>query len=305
MDLRQLEYFLAAVDHGGFTRGAAAVHVAQPTLSQAIAGLERELGVELFVRTGRSVRLTAAGESLAERARRVEREAADLAAAAANITALEGGRLDIVTLATLAVDPLAGLIGQMRTAHPGITIRVHEPEDADAIDRWVTSGRADLGLTDLTTSGRGLARVALFRQEIVAVCPPNHAQTGDPMTPAELAGMPLIASPQGTSTRRLLDQVLTRAGSEPNIVVETDQRDAIVPLVLAGAGVALLPTELARQAQQRGARIVHLRPAVSRRIGILHRPGQPSPAAEAMIRLATGHTPTPPPNAQSGPTPKR
>src|SRR5581483_4280841 len=221
MDIRQLEYFLAAVDHGGFTRGAAAAHVAQPSLSQAIAGLERELGVALFVRAGRSARLTSAGEELAERARRVLRETADLAALAADIRGVHVGRLEIVALPTLAVDPLARLLGEMRTAHPGVTIRVHEPEDAGAIDRWVTSGRAELGLTDLTTGVRG------------------------PMTPHQLAALPLIATPQGTSTRRLLDQVLARAHAEPNIVVETDQRDAIVPLVLAGAGTALLPSATA------------------------------------------------------------
>lgn len=288
MDIRQLRYFLAAVDHGGFTRGAAAVHVAQPSLSQAIAGLERELGVDLFVRTGRSVRLTAAGDALAERARRVLREIADLTAAAADIAGLRTGRLEIVALPTLAVDPLAGLIGEMRAAHPGVAIAVHEPEDAAAIDRWVVSGRADLGLTDLTTGGRGqgLRRVELFRQDVVAVCPPGHRTPTGPLTARDLAAMPLIAAPKGTSTRRLLDQVLARAGAEPNIAVETDQREAIVPLVLAGAGTALLPSGLARDARERGARTIALRPAVSRRIGMLHRRGSVSPAAAAMVALA-------------------
>src|SRR5581483_1033771 len=272
MDIRQLEYFLAAVDHGGFTRGAAAAHVAQPSLSQAIAGLERELGVALFVRAGRSARLTSAGE--------------ELAALAADIRGVHVGRLEIVALPTLAVDPLARLLGEMRTAHPGVTIRVHEPEDAGAIDRWVTSGRAELGLTDLTTGGRGLARVELFRQEVVAVCPPRTTGVRGPMTPHQLAALPLIATPQGTSTRRLLDQVLARAHAEPNIVVETDQRDAIVPLVLAGAGTALLPSATADEARQRGARVVTLRPAVSRRIGVLHRRGPLAPAAAALIDLA-------------------
>lgn len=286
MDIRQLEYFLAAVDHGGFTRGAAAAHVAQPSLSQSIAGLERELGIDLFVRTGRSVRLTTAGEALAERARRVLRDVADLTAAAADITGLRVGRLDIVALSTLAVDPLAMLIGELRTTYPGVSVVVHEPEDAAAIDRWVTSGRADLGLTDLTTGGRGLARIELFRQEVVAVCPPHHRAPKGPLTAGELALLPLVAAPKGTSTRRLLDQVLARVGAEPNIVVETDQREAIVALVLAGAGTALLPSGLADDARRRGARIVQLRPAVSRRIGLLHRRGPVAPAATAMIALA-------------------
>jgi DNA-binding transcriptional LysR family regulator len=98
--------------------------------------------------------------------------------------------------------------------------------------------------------------------------------------------VPLVASPKGTSTRRLLDQVLARATTDPNIVVETDQRDAIIPLVLAGAGTALLPAGLAREARQRGATVIKLRPEVSRRIGLLHRRGPVSPAAAAMIALA-------------------
>src|SRR5262245_20016214 len=112
MELRQLEYLVAAVDYGGFTRGAAAVHVAQPSMSHAIANLERELGVEVFVRAGRSVRLSAAGELLVDRARRVLREVADLDATAAGLRGLDVGRLDIVSLPTLAVDPLPALVGR-------------------------------------------------------------------------------------------------------------------------------------------------------------------------------------------------
>src|SRR6476469_5549333 len=106
MDLRQLEYVVAVVEHGGFTKAAAALHVAQPSLSQGVRGLERELGVELFERVGRSVAIDAAG--------RVLRDAAELRTASAAVTGLVTGRLDIVALPTLAVDPLARLIGEFR-----------------------------------------------------------------------------------------------------------------------------------------------------------------------------------------------
>ena len=291
MELRQLEYLIAAVDHGGFTRGAAALHVAQPSMSQSIKALERELGLDLFVRTGRSVRPTAAGDALVDSARRVLRDVADLTSAAAALRGLHTGRLDVVALSTLAVDPLAGLVAELRARHPGVTVKVFEPTGASAVDRWVTSGRAELGLTDLTSARGHLTRIELFREPIFAVCPPRS--NSNPLTPASLAALPLVAAPAGTSTRRLLDQALARVGADPNIVVETDQREALVPLVLAGAGTTLLPAGLATEAAARGAVVVGLRPAMSRRIGLVHRPGPLSPAAQAMVNLARAHTASP------------
>ncbi len=286
MDLRQLEYIVAVADHGGFTRAAAAVHVAQPSLSYGIRTLETELGVELFARLGRSVQVTSAGELVIDAARRVLRDMADVSAAASASSGVQVGQLEIVALPTLAVDPLAGLVGRFRTRYPGVTIRVREPEDAADIDRQVASGKAELGLTDLTTGGGGLVRVALFRQEVLAVCPPGTDLPDGPVTPAAFAAMPVIATPVGTSTRRLLDQLIARSGAQPNIVVEINQREAIMPLVLAGAGSSLLPTTLANEAAARGAVVRSVRPTLTRRLGLLHRPGRLSPAAAAMIVLA-------------------
>ncbi|MCU1361450.1 MAG: transcriptional regulator [Ilumatobacteraceae bacterium] len=286
MDLRQLEYVVAVADHGGFTKAAMATHVAQPSLSHGVRSLEAELGVELFARLGRTVQITAAGEEVVGAARRVLRDVAELSAVTAAASGLRTGRLEIVTLPTLAVEPLAQLIGAFRTLHPGITIRVTEPEDASTVERQVSSGRAELGFTDLTTGGRGLSRVQLFRQEVLAVCPPGTSVPDGPLPAAVFAAMPLIATPAGTSTRRLLDRVIVRSGLEPNIVVDINHREAILPLVLAGAGASLLPAPLAREAATRGAVVRSLRPAVTRRIGILHRPGILSPAAKAMLDLA-------------------
>ncbi|MEO6122680.1 MAG: LysR family transcriptional regulator [Ilumatobacteraceae bacterium] len=286
MDLRQLEYVVAVADHGGFTAAARRVHVAQPSLSQSIRSLETELGVELFARLGRGVAITSAGEAVVDAARRVLREMAELSAVTAGVAQVESGRLDLVCLPTLAVEPLAGLIGRFRDRFPGVTIRVSEPEDVATVEAQVQSGRAELGFTDVTTGGAGLQRVELFRQEILAVCPPSTEVTDVAITAAELASLPLIATPVGTSTRRVLDRTISRTGSSPNIVVEISHREAILPLVLAGAGTSLLPAPLAEQARLEGAVVRSLRPALSRRIGILHRPGRLSPAAAAMLDLA-------------------
>src|SRR6185312_3659920 len=286
MEFRQLEYAVAVADHGGFTRAAAALRVAQPSLSQGLRALERELGVELFERLGRSVAITAAGEVVVDAARRVLRDAADLRAATAAVAGVMTGRLDIVALPTLAVDPLARLIGAFRAEHPGVVVQVSEPEDAASVEAQVRSGRAELGLADLTTGGRDLARVELFRQEIVAVSPPGSDAADGALSPAALARLPLLATPPGTSTRRLLDQVIARSGLTANVVVETSHRESLVALALAGAGTTLVPAPMAADAARRGAVVRSLQPPVTRRVGLVHRKGVRSPAAAAMLRLA-------------------
>jgi DNA-binding transcriptional LysR family regulator len=211
---------------------------------------------------------------------------ANVVTAAASVTTLASGSLDLVALPTLAVDPLAALIGRFRTDHPGVVIRVHEPEASADVGEGVRSGAAELGLTDITTGGHGLVRIELFRQEILVISPPGTAADEGSLTAEALARLPLIVTPAGTSTRRLLDRTLARGGFEPNIAVELNHREAIVPLVLAGAGSSLLPMRLATEAAGRGAVIRSLRPALTRRIGLLHRKGPLSPAASAMVHLA-------------------
>lgn len=289
MDLRQLEYVAAVAEHGGFTKAASALRVAQPSLSHGVRSLERELGVELFERLGRGVAITAAGETVLDSAQRVLRDVADLRAASAAVAGLEAGRLEIVALPTLAVDPVARLVGAMRRAHPAISVRLGEPEDAASIERQVLSGRAELGFADITTGGTGLVRVDLFRQEVFAVSPAAGGDVDrnrEPLTAAALARLPLLATPPGTSTRGLLDRTLARAGGAANIVVETSHREALLALVLAGAGTTLLPGAMAAEAAAAGAVVRSMRPRLTRRVGVLHRPGRRSPAAMAMLALA-------------------
>src|SRR5437762_13381713 len=126
----------------------------------------------------------------------------------------------MTALPTLAVDPLAELIGRFRRKHSGVTIRMREPETTAEVEASVRSGHAELGVTDITTGGSGLVRIPLVRQEILVVSPPDTRIVDESMTPAVLGTIPLIVTPIGTSTRRLLDQMLARSGVEPDIAVE-------------------------------------------------------------------------------------
>lgn len=289
MELRQVEYVLAVVDHGGFTRGAEALGVTQPALSQAIRSLERELGVELFHRVGRGVQLTSAGEAFVPPARQLLREAEVVRNAVADVSEVLRGTLDLVALPTLAVDPLAPLVGAFRAAHPGVLVRVAEPEDGVAVAELVRSGRGEIGLTDLPLASDDLVARPMMSQEILAIRPPGTpAGHRAPLSIVELASSPLIATPPGTSTRRLLDDALATAGVQPTIAVELSQRDAIVPLVLAGAGSSVLPRPLAEDAAARGARIARLDPPITRVVGLVHRDAPLSPAAQAFVRSVPG-----------------
>ena len=178
MELRQVDYVLAVVDRGSFTKAAASLHVTQPSLSDGIRRLEAELGVRLFHRLGRSVELTDAGRAFVGPARQLSRSRNAVLESVAGVQSLQTGIVDFVALSTLAADPLGELVGRFRKAHPGISVQIAAPEDVGSVDAMVLDGRCELGLTELPARREELVSVSLGRQEIVAVCPPRDATLG-------------------------------------------------------------------------------------------------------------------------------
>jgi DNA-binding transcriptional LysR family regulator len=286
MDERKLRYFLAIADEGGMTRAAEKLHLAQPSLSQALGALESELGAQLFQRVGRTLRLSVAGTALIPAARQVVRDMDTARAALAQVADIAGGTLDLAALATLAVDPLTGLIGRFRSQHPGVSVSVVEPDSAAGCSVLVRQGTVEIGLAHLPLSSPELITHELGTQEMLFVLPPHDRDAPEPLPIADLADLPLVLSPPGTSTRLLLEQAFAEAGLTPSVAVQISAREAIVPLVLAGAGAALLPAPIAEEAGRRGAIIRQAKPAIARRIGLIHRDAQLSPAALAFIELA-------------------
>jgi LysR family transcriptional regulator, carnitine catabolism transcriptional activator len=287
MDDRRLRYFLTVVDEGSVTRAAQRLHIAQPSLSQSLRALETEFGAQLFHRVGRGLRLSAAGEALIGPARQILRATDEARSAVSGVLELRTGTLEIAALATLAVDPMAKLIGGFRARHPGVEVRVLEPESADGVRELVIRGDCELGATHLPIRGGQLTARPLGEQELLFIFPPQSAPKGErPLGASVLAQTPLVVSPPGTSTRILLEQALAALGVRPNIAVQTAAREAIIPLVLAGAGAALLPAALAHEAQRRGAVARRARPAITRQVGLIHRPPPLSPAAREFLDMA-------------------
>lgn len=286
MDLRRLEYLVAVVDHGGFSAAARALHVAQPSVSLAVKELEREVGATLLVRVRGGAVPTPAGEALLGPARRALRDVETAAAAVRAVTGLVAGRLDVAALPTLAADPVAELVGRFRREHEAVTVRLRAPDDPVALAAAVRDGRSEIGITESGAHNDALSEVALSHQVLVAVGPPGSAARRGPLDLAQLAAAPLVLTPVGTSMRALVDGALAAVGVEPVVAVETDARDALLPLVVSGAGTTFLPEATARRAAPEGAVVRRTRPELRRALVLVHRPGALSPAARRFVEIA-------------------
>ena len=284
MDSRRLAIFLSVVDEGSFTAAGDSLAMSQPAVSQAIRELEEDLGAALFHRLGRAVMLTAAGNALVLPARQARRDLEIGRLAVKEVAGLGAGRLDLSCLPTLAVAPLAPLIGAFRAAYPGVTIRLSDPEDTAELLHFVRSGESEVGLVERVESS-GLVTVALSSQEFFVVLPPGST-IRSPFRMQDFAAYPLVATPSGSSTRRLLDDALTKSAANATVVVEAAQREALLPLIVAGAGAGLLPRPLAEIAGTLGCVVVEPQPRLSRAVALVHRDGPLTPAAQRFVQLA-------------------
>jgi len=293
VDARQLEYFLAIVDNEGFGRAAQKLHIAQPSLSQAIAALERELGVPLFHRIGRGVVLSDAGAELVEPARQALR---DLRTARSTMDSLKGlrrGRVELVTMPSPGIEPLGTLTTQFLRHHPGVTVSAAAAFTPDEVVEQVRQGVGELGLVGAPGPLRppGLDVLPLEDQPFVLVGRPGPGfPDGDPVPRAALSGTRLIASPAGSRMRQVVDDIVA-AGTDVEIAAEVAHRTSILPLVMHGVGLAVLPAAWAPLARRAGARAVRLDPPAHLHIALLSRAAPLTPAARAFLATAREYTP--------------
>ncbi|KXF49162.1 LysR family transcriptional regulator [Rhodococcus sp. SC4] len=274
MDIRDAEYLVAVADHGSVTKAARALFIAQPSLSQAIRTLERDLGVELFERTGRELRITAAGVSFAEAARRVLADVERARAVVDDVTELRSGTLTISVLNSLAAEPLPLLAGEFHRRFPQVVLSAVSADVPDGVGRAVRSGECDIGLTALPVDEQGLESRVLGEQEIVLALHADLAiELPDPVPVDLLGDIPMIVE---IGLRPLL--------SVNNIAVECAHRQAVWALVVQGAGATLLPRGVAER-ELPGVVVRSLVPPVVREIGIVRRPDPLPPAAAAFVAV--------------------
>jgi DNA-binding transcriptional LysR family regulator len=286
MDVRQLRYFLAIVDHGSVHRAAQELFVAQPSVSQALRALERDLGTDLFHRTGRRLVLTPAGERLIDPARTVLRDVELARATVEAVHGLRSGRLVLSAMPSQAVSPLAPMITRYRVEYPLVEVVVRAAGTPPEVAAAVRAGDAELGMLGTPGLGPELAGLTVHQLEtqafVLVAATSEDLPAGEPVPTDALAGRRLIVGQPGTGMRRVADDILRRSRGA-RIAVEIEHREAVLPLVLGGVGVAVLSESWRELARSAGAAVRDLASDEVLRVCLVHREGPLSPAAAAFL----------------------
>ncbi|WP_299033790.1 LysR family transcriptional regulator [uncultured Pseudokineococcus sp.] len=287
MQLQQLACFVAVVDERHFTRAAQRLHLAQPSLSAQVRGLEREVGGPLLHRQRGAVRPTEAGERLLPYARRILADAEAAAAEMRRVRGLETGVLRVGATPSAGTALLPPVLRRFHDAHPGVLLRLAEAGSRDLVEQLAV-GALDLAVVVLPVAAHGgaLATTPLLRDALVlASAAGSPAPVPGPSAgPEDLAEVGLVLPGEGYDLRATALAACAAAGVEPRVVADGGELDVVVALVRAGVGAAVLPRTVVDGAG--GAlRWTPLRgPSLHRTVGVAHRKDVPLGRAAAEVR---------------------
>ncbi|TWE11768.1 LysR family transcriptional regulator [Rudaeicoccus suwonensis] len=292
MNLRQLEYFLAVVEAGGFSRAADEVHVVQSGLSTAIQQLERELGVTLLDRTTRRVRVTDAGAVLAIEARRILAAVETARDAVAAVAGGLRGVLRIGVMHSLLPVAVADSLTQLHKERPGVQLRPQTKQDGAAgLIRGVEDDELDIAFaTAHTDEPRSVKLTRLSVEDMVLICPRTHRWNARrDVRLADLADEPFIDVPLGWGSRASTDRLCSARGIRRRIEIEVGDVATVVDLVRAGLGIAIVAPSSAPPLTD--VAVVTLTPTPRFETFLVLPKNRPvRPAADALARLVLDRT---------------
>ncbi|MET7680107.1 LysR family transcriptional regulator [Streptomyces sp. NPDC005423] len=279
IEARHLRVLRAVAATGSFSAAGRELGCTQPAVSQQMKALENSVGTPLLVRSGRAMRLTQAGEALVRHAAGILSGLTAAEEEVAAIAGLRAGRVRLVSFPSGSSTLVPTALAALRAAHPGTRVSLEEAEPPDSV-RLLRDGDCDVALAfryeaaAATGEWADLVVRPLLSDRLVALVPERHplARTGSSGSVAigELAREPWIAG--CPRCRGRLVEVCESAGFTPRIDFATDDYPAVVGLVGAGLGVAVLPQLAVESVRPRGARVLTLEPAVRREIVALTLP---------------------------------
>ncbi|MBS9533284.1 transcriptional regulator CynR [Mycobacterium sp. M1] len=285
MELRHLHYLLAVAEHGNFTRAAEDLHLSQPTLSQQIRQLERFVGLPLLDRSGRTVRLTDAGEVYARHGRRMLSELAAAEHAVQDVTDLSRGHLRLAVTPTFTTYLVGPLIADMHTRHPGISFDLTETTQ-DRIEVQLLADEIDLGIAFAPARLPGLDVTALYAETLSLVVAAGGSPTDRPIPVQDLARRDVALLTVDFATRGHIDAYLLDNQVRPRTVFEANSAQAVIEIVQRTALGTILPDAITHD--HHGLDRIALEPALTRTVMLMRRDGAyHSSASQAFTELTT------------------
>lgn len=246
MEIRQLQYVLKVAEERNFSRAADKLHLAQPSLSQQIMKLEKELGVQLFERRPGDIGLTFAGKRFIEQASKILDQVEALKKEMLDVAGMRKGQLVIGSLPITGAHVLPSALPIFQKEFPGIELVLIE-ETTTNLEMLTARGQTDLSLLSLPISEQGLEIIPLLEEDILLAVPPNHtlAKQKD-VRLAECPEESFIFLKKGQGFRKISEQLCHDAGFEPKVIFESTNIETVQSLVSAGMGVAFVPKMVTR-----------------------------------------------------------
>jgi DNA-binding transcriptional LysR family regulator len=285
LQLAHLQTLAAVARHGSFSHAARELHLTQPAVSMQVRHLEQAVGLPLLERVGKRAFPTKAGELLLAHAGRALRELETGLEVVAQLRGVVAGRIRLGTSASFSIYLLPPALRRFRSRYPRTELTV-VTGNAPEITRAVVGSTLDIGIVSLPVRERELAVSPFYRDEVVAIAPPDRRwRRGQRVTAAELVREPLILFEQGATLRRVIDDWFHRAGEVPALPMELGNTEAIKKLVEAGLGLSVTSWfSVEEEVRQRKLAAARLAPPLYREIGVVLRRDKPrTPALEAFL----------------------
>jgi DNA-binding transcriptional LysR family regulator len=285
--MNDLRYFLAVARFRSFTRAAEALLISQPSLSRAIADLERGFETTFFTRTTRAVELTDEGHEFQSTAHDIVNSYDNALGRFAAFRAGERGTVTIAALPSLAAGRLPGLLAAFLASHPQVNVNVRERMSSDLLHD-VRNGHADLAISDFTDDSEDVTPFALSEDEMKAVIPKESELARlSALTWKDLARSSFIAIRDGSSVRRMTDSGFSTANISPDRVREVESVAAAGAYIATGLGVTAIPASALHLMNLSNVHIRDLHDPVIRRTITLYQRRRPRLSAAAADLAAT------------------
>jgi LysR family hydrogen peroxide-inducible transcriptional activator len=285
MEVHQLRYFVAVAAEGSFSRAAAKVRVAQPSLSQQIQKLEAEMGQPLFDRLPRSVVLTEAGRCLIDYARQILATIGDARRCVDELKGKVVGALAVGAIPTIAPYVLPGLIGRFQKRYPEVTLEIVE-DVTDGVAQRVEAGELDVAFASTCHQSPTIQRQSLGREPLLALVPKRHPLAKKTqVTLDDLKSQRFLLLHEMHCLSRQVNQLLAARRLRPDLALAGSQLGTIANMVAAGIGVSIVPQMMLKHQVVPGCVSLSFAPPVpERELNLLYNPLRFQSKAAAAFR---------------------